>query len=322
MARKRIDEGCGVTRIDPGPTTKVRKVVKTRKLKGPSVEQTWEVIQQYLSGKMPHQIAQENGWDRVCTKAFIYAWMQKTRNVHETNVLIDASEIDNAGHGNTHLGKRVTFAAVRQCDSQINEAFAPLLSDPDDVQLTQEEVTYCYMMVSVGDWKEAMIAAGFDAGLIKGDHGGWDTALRLRHLYLQRKKNLAAFINEMQLQNLKSLNIDKEQIQVKLLSRIQLLENRNDGKLEPTLAKYYQMLGQTTGAFTEKIEVREVSVDDVVKKMLEMRKVKKQQECLSGDIQEAKDADGVWEESWEYDGEEVEVPGEMDREEDSHASGE
>lgn len=320
MARVRVDEGNGTTRINPGPQTKIRKVVKTRKLKGPSVEQTWDVINEYLSGKMPHQIAEENGWDTAVTKTFIYSWISKTRNVHETNVLIDASEIDMAGHEKGHLGRRITFAAVKACDSKINEAFAPLLSDVNDIQLTEEEVTYCYMMVSVGDWKEAMLAAGFDAGLAKGDHSGWDTALRLRHLYLQRKPNLAAFINDMQLQNLKAMNIDKEQIQVKLLSRIQLLENRNDGKLEPTLAKYYQMLGQTTGAFTEKIEVREVSVDDVVKKMIEMRKSKKMKECLSEDIKESEDGDGVWEEVWEQDGEKDEVPGEVDSREDSNES--
>ena len=305
MPRIRTKEGGGVSRIDPGPTTKVRKTIKTRKSKGPTKEDRWLVLDSYMEGKMAHQIAKENDWDTVLTKTYIQKLIQTIRNVHETHVLVDASEIDNAGHGVTHVGRRVTFATVRDIDKQINEQFAPLLSDPMDPILTENEKQYVQMLLATNDWQEAMMIAGFDAGLIKGTDTGYVTALRLRHFYLKKKPNIEAFIRELQAQNLREYKVDKLKIQGSLLQRIQVLENREDPRLEPTLAKYYQLLGQTTGAYTEKIEVTEVSIDDVVKKMLDMRKVQEKErkelgqvhptDCLSGDNDSEEGFTDVWE---------------------------
>lgn len=313
MARTRTKEGGGVTRIDPGKTTKVQTVVKTRKHKGPTNEDRWMVLDEYMSGKLAHQIAKEKDWDTKLTKVFIQKLIQRIRNVHETNVLIDASEIDMAGHDNTHLGKRVTFATVRDIDKKINEEFAPLISDPMEPILTDGEMTFAHMLVSSGDWKEAMMAAGFDAGLIKGSDTGYNQALRLRCFYLKKKPNVEAFIREIQAQNAREYKVDKSKIQASLLQRIQVIENQADPKMEATLAKYYQLLGQTTGAFIEKVEIREVSIDDVVKKMLEMRKVraKEQEKCLPGD----NDDEGVW----EYGAEGEEVPDQVEDGEDPDA---
>jgi len=228
------------------------------------------IMEQYALGVAPKDIAEKHNWESETLNQMIKKHMQGLRNIHETRQLIQDQEVDDSTIQSKSLSKTLSYKAIKDFDSNINEMFLNKLSEPMSHLLTEDEVNYCYLIVHENDWESAMISSGLHEGLLKSNKG-YDRALKLRHLYLRRKPNIAQYINELQLKNLKDVNLDKEYIQANLLKRIAILEERNDPRLEPSLSRYYQMLGQSTGAFTEKIQIEEVSMDDVISNMKRIR---------------------------------------------------
>lgn len=313
--------------------TQKKEIKKTRvrkKFPGPKKENRWELLEEYLSGKIIYHIAEERKLDPVLTRDFIRRLIAEINAVHQAQSLISAQDAENYNFATCRNGKtstitkpftpvekKVVFASVRDIDRDINESFAPLLSDPESPILTDNEITYAQYIVNTNDWKEALEAAGFMEGLKTasglGQIQGANTAARLRHFYLKNKPNISTFIRELQLKNLRDYKMDKEKIQGSLLQRIKVIEESNEPRLESTLAKYYHLLGQTTGAFTEKIEIKDISIDDVVNKMLQMRKAK------SKNLIQMDNSDPTNSEQWEYVGdgyeqsEDKEVPDQVEK---------
>jgi len=249
--------------------TTIKRRRKT-KIRSPKAGDMAMIMEQYAKGVAPKEIAKENNWESVILNQMIKKYMQGLRNIHETRQLIQDQEVDDSTIKSKTLAKTLSYKSMKEFDSNINELFMSKLSDPLAHLLTEDEVNYCYLIVHENDWESAMVSSGLDDGLLKSNNG-YDRALKLRHLYLRRKPNVAKYINELQMKNLKDINLDKEYIQANLLKRIAILEEQNDPRLEPSLSRYYQMLGQSTGAFTEKIQIEEVSLDDVILKMKRIR---------------------------------------------------
>lgn len=232
------------------------------------------MLEDYMNGMGFSEIGKKYGFNTEPTRWFLQEHIKALRNIHETRLLIeDQKADDNCTTALTKKGtlsKTLSFKGVKDIDQKINECFLNKLSDPLDHILTEDEINYCYLIVHENNWQNAMEDSGLNEGLLRSNDG-YKRALRLRHLYLKKKPNIAKYINELQLKNLKEAKLDKQHVQSKLIQRIEILENQNDPKHETTLAKYYHMLGQSVGAFTEKIEIQEVSLDDVVKQMKEIR---------------------------------------------------
>jgi len=250
------------------PTIKRRPKVKPKVR--PQAGDMAMIMEQYAKGKAPKDIAKENDWDIPVLYEMIAKHMKGLRNIHETRALILDQEIDDSTAISKTLSKTLSYKGMKNIDSNINEKFLAKLSGPHEHVLTEDEVNYCYLIVHENDWESAMEDSGLNEGLLKSN-SGYKRALKLRHLYLRRKVNVAKYINEIQLKNFKDTQLDKEYIQSNLLKRIAILEERNDPRLEPSLSRYYQMLGQTTGAFTERIQIEEVSMDDVIRNMKRIR---------------------------------------------------
>ena len=132
---------------------------------------------------------------------------------------------------------------------------------------------FCYLLVHEGDALKALNDSGLGKGLIKKS-SSYKRASKLRILMLKGKRNLIRYISNLQVNYAREMNVNKEAVQSMLLRQIAQLEEQNDPKNAATIARLTQDLGRTVGAFSDRVVVEEVSFDDAMDKMLEMRKAK------------------------------------------------
>lgn len=239
------------------------------------------IINEYTLGRSFEEIAEDTGWDVDSIRLEIRQFFISLKQIVETQSLIDQQEADQ----NLPVKSKKRIALYRnqkKIDEDINEKFLEKLSGPEDQVLTQEEVLFCYLMVHEGD----EIAALTESGLAEGLNDKADTyvrAARLRCLMLKGKVNIIKYINGLQIDYAKELNVNKEMIQSELISLIRQYKAMHDPRLAPTIAKLTEQLGRTTGAFTDRVEVSELSFDDAMDKMMEMRKVKEAEAKAKGE---------------------------------------
>ena len=250
------------------PVTKTRKRVKQNHNNPEGVCE--DIVRRYISGESPEDIAALTGWELRSVKRAIMKHFKSLKNILETEALIASQAGDDKGSQCMNEDKVQLYRNQRAIDKDINLKFLDRISGKNDTVLTQEEMLFCYLLVHEGDERLALINSGLAQGLDKSVKG-YTRASKLRILMLKGKRNLIKYINSLQVNYAKDLNIGKESIQTEIIKQLRQLTEQNDRRNAPTIAKLTEQLGRTVGAFTDKISIEEVSFDDAMDRMLEMR---------------------------------------------------
>lgn len=235
-----------------------------------------KIVQYYTNGHPIEEIASQTGWTEKSIKREINLFFRSLKDVIETEALIESQKADKGSSVAKSKAAVQLYRNQQKIDKDINEKFISKLSSPEEEIITQEEVLFCYLLVHEGDEIKALTDSGLAEGLAKSGTG-YKRAMKLRCLMLKGKRNLIKYINDLQINYAKDLNIGKEAVQSMLLKQIYQLTAQNDPRLAPTIAKLTQDLGRTVGAFSDKVIIEEVSFDDAMDHMLEMRKEKKKE---------------------------------------------
>jgi len=269
----------GTTQRLAKPLSELRAERATTKIRRAPVEDDLgcvstadRVVKLFCTGRSPAEISTEIGWSIASVKSTVSKHFTTLRDLLLTESLIDSQKADQVSISRTSA-KIGAYKKQQLLDKDINKLFLEKLSDPDDDLLTTQEVNFCYLMVHEGDELKALVDSGLDEGLSKSNKG-CRRALRLRCLMLKGKKNIIRYISGLQVDYAKELNLNKEAIQTEIITQLNQLKEQNNPKNAPTIAKLTDQLGRTVGAFTDKIEISEVSFDDAMNEMLNMRKAK------------------------------------------------
>lgn len=266
--------------------TKVRKKKKTIP-NDPGVSNA--IVRRFSNGESSESISEDTGWTVESIKTEVQKMFRSMKNILETEALVASQKGDMIGTQVKTVAKMQLYRNQQKIDEDINEKFIEKLSLKNDTILTKEEMMFCYLLVHEGDEKSALENSGLAEGLATGVPG-YKRAMKLRILMLKGKRNLIKYINDLQINYAKDLNIGKESIQTEILKQLRQLTEQNDRRNAPTIAKLTEQLGRTVGAFTDKISIEEVSFDDAMDRMLEMRKATVKQ-VGQGDGPDAGDPD-------------------------------
>lgn len=232
-----------------------------------------KIVQSYTNGHPVEKIAEETGWSEPSIRREINLFFRSLKDVLETEALVIAQKADDGSSVAKTKASVALYRNQKKIDKNINEKFIAKLSEANETVLTEEERLFCYLLVHEGDEVKALQDSGLAEGLAKSGTG-LKRALKLRCLMLKGKRNLIKYMNDLQISYAKDLNVGKDTIQSMLLKQIYQLTAQNDPKLAPTISKLTEQLGRTVGAFTDKVIVEEVSFDDAMDHMLEMRELK------------------------------------------------
>ena len=156
----------------------------------------------------------------------------------------------------------------------INEPFLELLS-PDEGELTEEEFSFAYRMVFIGTNKEAIVESGLDAGLRKyhsNESMAYANALKVRGLFLRNKKNIREKIEQLRKVKLGELakDIDKDWVVNELVDQLERL--KESGEHPKLILDTIDKIGKTCSAFTERVEVTDLSAAKKIDQLIEQAK--------------------------------------------------
>lgn len=268
------------------PKDSLRPTVKRRKTKPKlpetEVNKVLEAVGMFSRGSSVEEISENLNWKTSSVRSAINKHFLNLKTLLETEALV-ASQAADGGALVKHTTKRLnTFKNQRKIDENISTDFLEKLSDPNDRLLSNEEVMFCYLTVHEGDAKKALIDSGLAEGLTKS-HEGYNRACKLRTLMLKGKVNIIKYINGLQIDYAKELNVSKEVVQTTILRQMAQLEAQDEPKNAPTIAKLTEQLGRTVGAFSDKVIIEEVSFDDAMDRMLEMRKKHNEEKGIKGE---------------------------------------
>lgn len=238
-----------------------------KKKSGSVAGNEWEIIKSILEGKSYTEIAQSISTSESSVRRFVTNTAKLLHQNVETRHLIDSQVLDKAG-------KKYSWAPTKALDSQVNRKFMTLLSEGDSPVLTEEERTFCYLLVYEGNAKEALKDSGLSVGLVKGTKlSDYNRLLELRVAYLKSKPNIVDYLKELQLKFVETLAVNKSTIQAEIFRTITQLRNQDDPKNAPTIAKLLNDLGRTEGVFIDKQETsHQLNVDDAFDIMVQRRK--------------------------------------------------
>ena len=224
----------------------------------------WKVFEDYLNCKLSLQdMSEKYDVSRDAIESFINRIYKKFQNVRETKMLLQSQK--NPKY--FMQLKKEHFDPER-----VNEEFLSMLSEPDSLVLTDNELMYCELFVSDGDEIKAIEGAQLDIGLSKGTDKGYNESIKLRSFYLRRKFNIAEYIKHLQKEKIKVLSTGKEHLQAELLSLIEKLRNNGDPKLVPSILKALELVGRSIGAFEDKQVIEHIGGDDALDKILNKAK--------------------------------------------------
>ena len=226
--------------------------------------QKWLILEEYLNCKLSLQdIADKYRMSRDTVESFINSLYKKFQNVRETKMLLQSQ-------------KNPKYFQCLQKNhfnpERINEEFVQLLSEPNDLVLTDQELLFCELFVSDGDELKAIEESGLSIGLSEGKQKGYREALKIRAFYLKRKFNIAEYIKHLQKQRIEVLSTGKEHLQSELLAVIEKLRSNGDPKLVPSLLKALELIGRSIGAFEDKQVIEHVGGDDALDRMISQAK--------------------------------------------------
>jgi hypothetical protein len=230
-----------------------------------------KIVQSYTNGHPIEEISNDTGWSEASIRREINQFFRSFKDVLETESLLLSQKVDASSTSAKTKASIALYRNQKKIDKNINTKFLDKLSSDNDTVLTEEERLFCYLLVHEGDEVKALQDSGLAEGLAKSGTG-YKRAMKLRCLMLKGKRNLIKYMNDLQINYAKDLNISKGMIQTELIQQLRQLKEQNNPRNAPTIAKLTEQLGRTVGAFTEKIVIEEVSFDDSMNHMLEMRK--------------------------------------------------
>lgn len=246
-------------------TTRLRKTIKGNE---------WLILSLYLEGKTPTEIAKELESSLASVSMFITSTVKALFRMYETSKLLESHNRD-LGHN------KYSWVPLRSLDSSLNKNFMAKLSEPDDALLTEEERTFCYLLVHEGNELNALKESSLDIGLKKARSSEYKRLASLRCTYLKAKPNLIAYMRELQVNYAGSVQVSKETLQTEILMTLSQLRNNDPVKSAPTIAKLLNDLGRTEGIFVDKTEIdNKLSLDDSFDLMLKRREELEAQHAL------------------------------------------
>lgn len=233
------------------------KTVRTRK-KSSNISEAMklEIVNKYMNTDLTNkQLAEEYKTSEKNIELIVSRHWKALTNVRETKNLV-GDQMNNLNHkgGNYHALK-----AIQKVPS-INKEFLMLLSEPDDYELTDNELQYCYVFLATGDNTKALQESGLHVNLMgsprdKEKHS-FDLACRLRGMYIRKKKNIAKYLQSLKEKQYIPEIVNKEFIQRELLEQLEHQKELAVSSRE--INKTIEMLGRTVGAFSDVIKVQEV----------------------------------------------------------------
>lgn len=236
--------------------TRLRKTIKGNE---------WLILSLYLEGKTPTEIAEELKSNPTSVGKFITYTVKSLFRMYETSKLIES-------HNRDLVHDRYSWVPLRSVDSSMNKKFMAKLSEPDAALLTEEERTFCYLLVHEGNELNALKESSLDIGLKEARSSEYKRLASLRCTYLKAKPNLIAYMRELQVNYAGSVQVSKETLQTEILMTLSQLRNNDPVRSAPTIAKLLNDLGRTEGIFIDKTEVdNKLSLDDSFDLMLKRR---------------------------------------------------
>jgi len=240
-------------------TTIVKKAVDNITAKS-----KYEIIDDYIYSNLTNlEIAEKYGTSEKNVGLIIARHYKALANVRETKMLLQ-----------TQVGnQRFTMSKSEVLDTdKINEAFLNLLSEPDSITLTDNELVFCELYNDDGDDVRALEESGLHAGLKKTkdirDREEYQHALQLRSFYLRRKPNVGAYLLQIKQDKIKSITDGKQFVQSELLAVIERLKAHGSTQSLSTYLKAVESLGRTFGAFDDKLIVEGLSGDSALDKII------------------------------------------------------
>jgi hypothetical protein len=169
--------------------------------------------------------------------------------------------------------------------NHINDSFLEKLSEPDSPTLSDNELLFAELYNQDHDEVGAIETSKLNVGIRKDskDTNGYKNALHLRGLYLRKKPNVAAYLNQLQKEKLSILKDGKVFLQSELLSVIGKLKKMDGERATANYLKSIETLGRILGAFDDKITIDSVNGDSVLDKILQKAKKAKAEIIEEGD---------------------------------------
>jgi len=255
-------------------TTKTRKKPTPKPdLSAEELPKRLQIINKYASGTSIEDLSEEFGWSINSVRKEINEHFNSLKTIMETESLVAQQKADMSTTGRTSRAKVTLYKNHQKLDKDINSKFVEKLSDPEDSVLTQEENLFCYLMVHEGDELKALTDSGLAEGLMKSART-YKRAAKLRCLMLKGKPNLLRYMNELQINYVKELNVNKEMVVSEIISQLRQLREQNDPKNAPTIAKLTEMLGKAYGTFTDNVRVGDLDFDGAMDMMMKRREEK------------------------------------------------
>lgn len=220
----------------------------------------YDIIDDYIYSNLTNlEIAEKYGTSEKNVGLIIARHYKALANVRETKMLLQ-----------TQVGnQRFSMSKSEVLDTnKINEEFLSLLSEPDSLVLTDNELIFCELYNDDGDEIRALEESKLNAGLKKTkdirDREEYVHSLQLRSFYLRRKPNVGAYLLQIKQDRIKSITDGKQFVQTELLAVIERLKAAGSINSLSTYLKAVESLGRTYGAFEDKVSIETLSGDSAL----------------------------------------------------------
>jgi len=224
----------------------------------------YDIIDDYIYTNLTNkEISEKYGTSEKNVGLIIARHYKALANVRETKLLLHTQ----VGNSRFVMSKNEVLDT-----NKINEEFLSLLSEPDSLVLTDNELIFCELYNDDGDEIRAIEESKLNAGLKKTkdirDREEYVHAVQLRSFYLRRKANVGAYLLQIKQDRIKSITDGKQFVQTELLAVIERLKTSGSINSLSTYLKAVESLGRTFGAFEDKVTVENLSGDSALDKIL------------------------------------------------------
>lgn len=232
-----------------------------------TIKHKYDIIDDYIYSTLNNpQIAEKYGTSAKNVGLIISRHFKALANVRETKALISEQDRD--------VGEKFQQRyenSILNTES-INEEFKQLLSEPDSLTLTDNEMIFAELYNEHGNEVKALEESGLNAGLKRTeslkDREQYHSSLTMRAFYLRRKPNVAHYLTLIQQDRIKAITDGKAYIQTELLAVIERLKAAGTPQSLTTYLKAVDSLARTYGAFEDKMVVESVDGDSALEKIL------------------------------------------------------
>lgn len=227
---------------------------------------TQVIVADYAEGTLSvNDIARKHNTTRENIQLIVNRHWKALTNMKESRALVSAT---------TGLPSEKKALHALQNTDLINKEFQDLLSSDTANLLTEAEAQYAWIYTHTGDILEALKISQLDVGLYKEvkrtNRFSYDRACIIRSMYLNSKPNVAKYIQELREAKYTDTNLGKARIQSELIDQLQMMKAQGDSRNRKDILRCIELLGKTVGAFTERIEVTEVSPSNALDQLIEM----------------------------------------------------